>query len=80
LLALHLPELVDSIHVVLVRDKAVSVRVAIFADVDGGTFDAVVVSASLVNGACLISDIVSMDEIEGTVGLTTVAAKVIIRA
>lgn len=71
-------ELVDLEDTVLSRYVAfAATRVASLANVDGSAIDAVVVTASLIDGAGLISDVVVVHEFEGRQGLTTVAAVII---
>jgi hypothetical protein len=73
LLAGDLPILVHTVDVVLVRDEAWLVRVAVLADVDRGAFLAIVVTSGSVDGASLISDVLLVDECEGVEGSTSVA-------
>ena len=71
-------ELIDLVHTVLVRNEAwATTWLAILANVDRSAFDAVVVTASLVNGAGLIGDIVLVHVLKGRDGFTTVAAVVV---
>lgn len=71
-------ELVDLEDTVLFRDVTfAAARIASLANVDRGAIDAVVVTASLVDGAGLIGDVVGVHELEGREGLTAVAAVII---
>ncbi len=58
--------LIYSINVVLIRDEAVSVRLTILAHVNRCALDAVIVAASLVNRASLISDVILAHKLEST--------------
>jgi hypothetical protein len=70
-------ELVNTIHIVRVRDKAGLVWLAVFADVDGSALDTVVMTAGLVDRAGLIGHIGAVHELKGTQSITTVAAIIV---
>lgn len=77
LLALDFTKLVNAIDEVLVGNEAVLVRVAVFADVDWGALNTVIVTTGLVNRASFIGDVVVVHELEGREGETTMATVVI---
>jgi hypothetical protein len=56
------------------------VRFAVFTEINGSTCDTICVSSSLIDATGLISDFVSMHEVEGAVSFSTIAPVVIVRA
>ena len=59
-------ELIDLMHTVLVGNKAwATTWLACLANVDRCALDAIVMTASLVDGACLISYVVFVHELKG---------------
>ena len=70
-------EFIDAVDVVVVRDEAGLMGVAVLADVYRRARETVVVTLGLVDRAGLISNVVVVHPLEGTEGLTTVAALVI---
>jgi hypothetical protein len=57
--------LINGVCVIFIRNEAWFMRVAVFADIDGRAYFAVVVTSGSVNGASLVSNILFMDEFEG---------------
>jgi hypothetical protein len=74
LFALNGPELVNSVDQVLIGDEAWgATRLAVLANVDRCAFNAIVMTASLVDRTGLISHIRLVDEVESAQGLTAMA-------
>jgi len=81
LLTRNCAELINLINAILVWNEArTTTRLAILANIDWGTNNAVIETSCLVNRAGLISDIVFVHELKSTQGFTTVATVVLIRA
>jgi len=77
LLTVDSAELIDLIGVVFIWYEAVLEGLAVFAYVNWGAFDTVVVTSGLIDRACLISDLILMHELEGGDGFTTMATIII---
>jgi hypothetical protein len=73
----EITELINTVDVVLVRYKAISVGMAILALVNRGTFNAIVMATSLIYGARLVCNLIFTHEIESTKGETTVTAVIV---
>jgi hypothetical protein len=69
--------LIYSIHVVLVWDETVGMRMAILAHINRCALDTVIMTASLVNWTCLISDHWLAHELKCTQGETTMTAIIV---
>jgi hypothetical protein len=69
----ELTEFLNTVSVILIRDETRFMRVAIFADVNGRAFFAVVVTSGSVDGASLVSNGILVDELECVECSTTVA-------
>lgn len=80
MLSSDLTELTDFVEVVVVWNKARLAWVAVLAQVNGSAFYSVGVSSGLVDGASLISDLISVHEVKGTETKATITAVIKLRA
>ena len=74
----HRIELVDSIDVVGIRNEAGLMWLAVLADINRCAFNTVVVAASLIDRAGLISHVGVVHELESAQGITAMATIVIL--
>ena len=74
MLTIDFTEFADLIVVVVVWYKARLAWTAVLAQVNWGAFDSVIVSSSLIDGASLISNFISVHELEGTEAESSIAA------
>jgi len=71
---LDLSKFTNLVDIVSIWDETGLLRIAVLANVNGSAFDSIVVTSSLIDRAGLICDLISVHEVKGTKGVSSMAS------